>query len=74
MTDEASTLERFTQRGGPRLDEALAAPGGLDDIAAFRERIERLARTRPQSRLVESIPDDAAGTYEALLEALAAPT
>jgi hypothetical protein len=71
--DAASTLERLTRRGGPRLDEALAGPEGLDTIAAFRERIEVFARARPQSRFVESIPGDVAATYGALLDALRRP-
>jgi hypothetical protein len=72
--DAASTLERFTRRGGPRLEEALAAPQGLDGIAAFAEQIERLARTRPRSRFVALVPDDVAATYDRLLEALEEPT
>jgi len=73
MADAASTLERFTSRGGPRLDEALAGPEGLEAIAAFGEQIEHMARTRPQSRFVESIPGDVAATYELLLDALRHP-
>ena len=73
MADAASTLERFTSRGGPRLDEALAGAEGLEAIAAFGEQIEHMARTRPQSRFVESIPGDVAATYELLLDALRHP-
>ena len=69
MTDVASTLERFSRRGGLRLEEALQAPGGLESIAALHERVENLTQIRPQSLVVHSITGDAAATYEAVLDA-----
>lgn len=70
MSDLASTLERFRQRGGPRLHEALEAPEGLDGIAQLHQRVEALARERPHATVVASIADDIDATYEAVLHAL----
>lgn len=70
MSDLATTLERFTQRGGPRLQEALEGPDGLDVIAELHGRVEALARRRPQSKVVASAADDIDATYEAVLKAV----
>ena len=68
MTDVTSTLERFTQRRGPRLEDALQAPKGLGTIVELHERVADLARARERTKVVMSIPNDIAATYEALLE------
>lgn len=66
-TDVASTLERFERRGGPRWQETLDGPSGLNAIADLHERVEEIARLRPQATVVESLPGDPTGTYQALL-------
>lgn len=70
MTDLASTLERFTRRGGPRLEEALTASGGLDSIATLHQRVETMAHSRPQATLVASTPGDVTATYEAMIDVI----
>lgn len=70
MNDLATTLVRFRQRGGPRLQEALEGPEGLDVVAHLHRRVETLARERPQARVVASLAEDIDGTYEAVLHTL----
>ncbi len=70
MTDLASTLERFTRRGGPRLEEALAESGGLDSIATLHQRVESMAQSRPQATVVTSTLGDVSVTYEALINVI----
>ena len=70
MNDLVTTLVRFRQRGGPRLQEALEGPAGLDVIAQLHQRVETLARERPQAKVVASLAEDIDGTYEAVLNAL----
>jgi len=70
MSDLASTRERFKQRGGPRLQEAFEAPNGLDVIVDLHQRVEALARDRPQATVVASTANDIDATYAAVLSAL----
>ena len=70
MSDLATTLVRFRQRGGPRLQEALEAPEGLDVIAQLHQRVEALAQERPHAKVVASSADDIDATYEAVLDAV----
>jgi predicted kinase len=70
MTDVASTIDRFIERGGPRLADARSSPDGLDAIGALHERVEALAATRAGAVVVTSVRDDVDGTYAAVLDAL----
>jgi predicted kinase len=70
MSNLASTLERFAQRGGPRLKETLEPPGGLDSIVELYERVEEMARDRTQATVVTSSPGEIAATYEAVIKAI----
>jgi predicted kinase len=70
MTDLATTLERFTTRGGPRLDDARASPGGLDAIADLHARVEALTGRRAQATVVPSRADDIDATYRAVVDAV----
>ena len=73
MADLASTLERFTDRGGSRLDDALAGPDGLDSIARLHRRVADLLRERPSAVVVTPIWDDPEATYETVVAALREP-
>lgn len=73
MSDLATTLERFTARGGPRYQEMLEGPDGLDTITELHRRVEALARERPQTKVVAPIADDIDATYEAVLNAVDHP-
>lgn len=70
MSDLASTLERFTQPGGARLEETLEARRGLDPIAELYERVVLPTRDRPHATVVAVCPGDLAATYEALIAVL----
>ena len=61
MTDLATALERFERRGGP---------DGLEAVADLYERVEAIAWLRHQATVVESLPDDLPGTYQAVLHVI----
>lgn len=69
MADLESTLERFRQRGGPRLRELLQDPGGLEPIAELYARVESVVRTG-RATVVTSSPGDIAATYATVITAL----
>ncbi len=70
IADLDATLERFVERGGPHLDDALATPAGLDTVRDLNARIERVLAERPGAVVVEPVWGDLDATYDLVLAAI----
>ena len=64
------TVARFVERGGPRLDDVLASPAGLDTVRELHARVERVLVERPGAVVVEPVWGDPDATYELVTAAI----
>ena len=71
VADVDATLERFVERGGPRLDDVMLVPAGLDAVRDLHARIEQVLAERPAAVVIEPIWGDPDATYERVLAAIA---